>query len=74
MLLRKYDVIYLEDLRVANMVRNRHLAKRISDAARWRFRTIPEGKAAYAAVELSPCHPPTPARTAVAVERACANR
>jgi putative transposase len=32
-LLRTYDVIYLEDLRVANMVRNHHLAKRISDAS-----------------------------------------
>ncbi len=31
-LLRQYDTIYLEDLRVANMVRNRHLSKSISDA------------------------------------------
>ncbi len=30
-LLRQYDTIYLEDLRVANMVRNHHLAKSISD-------------------------------------------
>jgi putative transposase len=48
MLLRQYDVIYLEDLRVANMARNRHLAKSISDAAWGQFRTILEGKAAYA--------------------------
>jgi putative transposase len=32
-LLRRYDTIYLEDLRVANLVRNHHLAKSISDAA-----------------------------------------
>jgi putative transposase len=31
-LVRRYDVIYLEDLRVANLVRNAHLAKSISDA------------------------------------------
>ena len=32
-LVRKYDVICLEDLAPSNMVRNRHLAKSISDAA-----------------------------------------
>jgi putative transposase len=31
-LLRTYDVIYLEDLQVANLVQNSHLAKSISDA------------------------------------------
>jgi len=47
-LLRDYDTIYLEDLQVANMVRNRHLAKRISDAGWAQFRSILEAKAVYA--------------------------
>lgn len=47
-LLGTYDTIYLEDLRVANLVRNSHLAKSISDAGWAAFRTILTGKAAYA--------------------------
>jgi putative transposase len=47
-LLRAYDMIYLEDLQVANMVSNPHLSKSISDAGWAQFRTILEGKAAYA--------------------------
>jgi putative transposase len=47
-LLRAFDTIYLEDLQVANMVRNPHLSKSISDAGWAQFRTILEGKAAYA--------------------------
>jgi putative transposase len=47
-LLREHDTIYLEDLRVANLVRNRHLAKSISDASWAAFRTILEAKAACA--------------------------
>jgi putative transposase len=51
-LLRDYDTLYLEDLRVANLVRNRHLAKSISDAGWAQFRTILEGKAAYASRQV----------------------
>jgi putative transposase len=47
-LLRQFDTIYLEDLRVANMVRNAHLATSIRDAGWAQFRSILEGKAAYA--------------------------
>jgi putative transposase len=47
-LLLQYDVIYREDLRVANMVRNPHLSKSISDAGWAQFRTILEAKAACA--------------------------
>jgi putative transposase len=47
-LLRTSDTIYLEDLRVAHLVRNRHLAKSISDAGWAAFRAILDGKAAYA--------------------------
>jgi putative transposase len=47
-LLRQYDTIYLEDLQVANMVRNRHLAKSISDAGWAQFCTILAAKAACA--------------------------
>ena len=47
-LLRDYDTISLEDLRVANLVRNRHLATSISDAGWAQFRSILEAKAACA--------------------------
>ena len=48
LLLRAYDVIYLEDLQVGNLVQNSRLSKSISDAGWGQFRRIVEGKAAYA--------------------------
>jgi putative transposase len=47
-LLRPADTIALDDVRVANMLRNHRLAKSISDASWAAFRTILAGKAAYA--------------------------
>ncbi|NEO57129.1 MAG: IS200/IS605 family element transposase accessory protein TnpB [Okeania sp. SIO3B5] len=43
-LVRKYDVIVLEDLNVSGMVRNRKLAKAISDLGWRQFRTLTEAK------------------------------
>ena len=47
-LLRDYDTIYLEDLQIANLLRNHHLAKSISDAGWGQFHSILVAKAAYA--------------------------
>jgi putative transposase len=47
-LLRQYDAISLEDVQVRNLVRNRHLAKSISDAGWAVLRTILTSKAPYA--------------------------
>ncbi|NEP82634.1 MAG: IS200/IS605 family element transposase accessory protein TnpB [Okeania sp. SIO3B3] len=43
-LVRKYDVIVLEDLNVSGMVKNRKLAKAISDLGWRQFRTLTEAK------------------------------
>jgi putative transposase len=56
-LVRAYDVIYYEDLRVANMVQNHYLAKSISDAG-WRaFLTILTFKAVSAGKRVQVVNP-----------------
>src|SRR5262249_24746900 len=51
-LVRQYDGLYVEDLRVANLVRNRHLSKSISDAGWGQFRTPLAYKAACAGKQV----------------------
>lgn len=58
-LVRQYDVIYHEDLQTANMLRNHHLAKSISDARWGTFLSILASKAVYAgkqAVAVPPAY------------------
>jgi putative transposase len=74
-LLRQSDTIYhLEDLRVANLVRNRQLAQSISDAswAQAGRNAVPSATPRQQApgVGSSPCHLPIPCRIVVAVGRA----
>jgi putative transposase len=56
-LVQQYDTIYYEDLRVANMVRNHHLAKSISDAGWSAFLAILTFKAVGAGKRVQAIHP-----------------
>ncbi len=56
-LVQTYDVIYYEDLRVANMVKNHHLAKSISDAGWSAFLAILTFKAAGAGKRVQAVNP-----------------
>jgi putative transposase len=56
-LVRQYDTIYHEDLRVRNMVQNHHLAKSISDAGWSAFLAILTFKAANAGKRVQAVHP-----------------
>jgi putative transposase len=51
-LVQQYDTIYLEELQVSNLVRNRHLAKSITDAGWAQFRTTLAYKAACAGKQV----------------------
>jgi hypothetical protein len=41
-LVRAYDTLYLEDVQVANLVRNRHLAKTGQEHQRCRLGAVPD--------------------------------
>ena len=56
-LVRQYDTVYHEDLRVATMVRNHHLAKSIQDAGWSAFLTILTFKAASAGKRVQAVDP-----------------
>jgi putative transposase len=61
-LLRQDDTISLEDMWIATLVRNRHLAKSIADAGWAQFRTICEATAACAGRRVIVVPPASPAQ------------
>ncbi len=56
-LVQQYDTIYLEDLQVANMLKNHHLAKPIQDAGWASFLSILAFKAACAEKQVIAVNP-----------------
>ncbi len=69
----RYDLIFLENLRVGNMARNRKLARRILDSSWSTFKSMCEYKAnrvvevepAYSSVDCSGCGYPVPKPLAI---------
>jgi putative transposase len=70
---KRYDLIFLENLRVLNMTKNHKLARKILDASWSRFKTMLQYKAnrivevesAYTSINCSQCGHPVPKSLAV---------